>query len=482
MSWISFLDNNEKSCPEKFAIVEQKSGTRLSFRELNNKTKQWAFWLCEKGVKKGDVVCFLSTNSKEHLLLLFACSKLGAILSPLNFRLSKRELEDQVAFSHSKLTLTTSEFTDSIEKSVNIENIHLSEESFEEDYSNNKNPVLMLFTSGSTGQPKGVLFHGEMILKNNLMTSREWGLLTEDITLVETPFFHTGGYNVLCLPLLSIGGQVIIAEKFEPQNVIDTWNRYKVTVYFGVPTMFQSILSQGVNTDDVNSLRFCVSGGASISKETIIKFQNLGVMFKQGFGLTEVGPNCFILDSHEALRKQGSIGKPMPHSMTKVLSKDLKEVSANEPGELLIKGEHLCLGYYKNENLFKDSLDSEGYFKTGDLVKYDSEGFFYVVGRIKDMYISGGENVYPGEVERVINDHPSINESIVISSPDKKWGEVGKLIYTSEIELPIETIHFFLSGKLAKYKWPKKLERISGFPLLPNGKIDKVQVRAGAIR
>lgn len=484
MSWISFLGRNSLELPEKTALIEQATGESLRYSELHQQVGQWTYWLENVGVKKGDRVAYLSCNSKEHLLLLFACARLGAILNPMNFRLSEGELRQQVAFSSPKVILNHKKFTGIFERSFRIDEIKLERISIT-DISSNELPALMLFTSGSTGEPKGVLFHGKMLETNIRMTCEMWNLVPTDVTMVETPFFHTGGYNVLCLPLLWLGGTVVLAEKFDPQNVLQTFHKEGVTVYFGVPTMFQNILnpgdaSQGVKEQDCKSLRFCVSGGAAIAKETILGYQQLGVMFKQGFGLTEVGPNCFVLEEDKALLKLGSIGRPMPHSKVKVVDREGRLVGAHNPGELLIKGDHLCQGYFDKEELFQNSLDDEGYFRTGDLVQFDDDGYFYVVGRIKDMYISGGENVYPGEVEKVLRDHPHINEAVVVARPHDKWGEVGKMYYSSDEDVQISELNEWLKGKLAKYKWPKELERLEQFPLLPNGKINRVQLKEGA--
>lgn len=486
MSWISFLGRNSLEYPAKTALIEQETGESLSYQQLNDQVSQWTHWLESLGVKEGDCVAYLSCNSKEHLLLLFACARLGAILNPMNFRLSEGELRQQVAFSSPKVIINHREFDGIFERSFLIDEIKLGQKS-ETDISDNLRPALMLFTSGSTGEPKGVLFHGKMLETNIQMTCKMWNLVPEDITMVETPFFHTGGYNVLCLPLLWLGGTVVLAKKFDPENVIQTWRNEKVSVYFGVPTMFQNILSSGLdgyglNEEDTKSLRFCVSGGAAIAKETILSYQQLGVMFKQGFGLTEVGPNCFVLEEDKALLKLGSIGRPMPHSDVKVVDGEGKRVSTLKPGELLIKGDHLCMGYFKKERLFKKSLDDEGYFRTGDLVQFDDDGYFYVVGRIKDMYISGGENVYPGEVEKILRDHPGIDEAVVVARPHEKWGEVGKMYYSSHDDIQLDELNEWLKGKLAKYKWPKELERLEEFPLLPNGKINRVCLKEGEIR
>jgi len=342
--------------------------------------------------------------------------------------------------------------------------------------------ILMLFTSGSTGVPKGVMFHGQMLLSNQIETIKGWGLLSNDVTLVETPFFHTGGYNVLLLPLLYLGGTVILAEGFVPDNVFDCIEREKVSVYFAVPTMFQMLLEKPrFHECNFSSLRFLISGGAACSIPMIEDYQKKGLMFKQGFGLTEVGPNCFLLDEKYAVTKAGSIGRPMPHSKVKVVTKEGKEAGANVPGELLIAGPHVCLGYYKNPEAFKETF-KDGFFYTGDLVKYDDDGFFYVVGRIKDMYISGGENVYPGEVEKQITSHHDIAEAVVVAVPSQKWGEVGFAFLKTEKEMGIDELRDYLNPLLSRYKHPQFVKCLKSFPLLPNGKVDRKILKAEALK
>jgi fatty-acyl-CoA synthase len=340
----------------------------------------------------------------------------------------------------------------------------------------------MLFTSGSTGNPKGVMFHGEMLESNQVETIKGWGLKSSDVTLVETPFFHTGGYNVLCLPLLYLGGTVILATSFDAENVFNCIENHKVSVYFGVPTMFQMLLEKPRFTYcNFSSIRFFISGGAACSTTMIEAYQKKDLVFKQGFGLTEVGPNCFILDEKYAVTKSGSIGQAMPHSKVRVVTKFGVDAKIDEPGELLIAGPHVCQGYYKNPSAFAETF-KDGYFYTGDLVRKDQDGFFFVVGRIKDMYISGGENVYPGEVEKQITSHQDILEAVVVAVPSEKWGEVGFAFLKTEKNISVEDLRIFLNPLLSRYKHPHFVKCLKDFPLLPNGKVDRKILKSEALR
>ena len=483
--WIDFLEKNAHVYNDKVAIIDQETNRRLTYAELNREVDQWAAVLSHQGVSKDDPIAFLNTtNCLLHVTLMLACSKIGAFFVPLNFRLSNPEIENVVKALGPKLYVGVGEKVLNVDVPyLDTKQVNLNEySSYPENKSTLDDTILMLYTSGSTGVPKGVMFHGNMLLTNQIETCKGWGLTPDDITLVETPFFHTGGYNVLLLPLLYLGGTAILAQAFNPENVFNCIEKEKVSVYFGVPTMFQMLLEKPrFNECDFSSIRFFVSGGAACSIPMIEEYQKKGLMFKQGFGLTEVGPNCFLLDEKDAIKKAGSIGRPMPHSRVRVINKEGKDVAVNEPGELLLAGPHVCAGYYKNPKAFEETYKNN-FFHTGDLVRFDSDGFFYVVGRIKDMYISGGENVYPGEVEKQITTHPKISEAVVVSVPNEKWGEVGfAFLKTDGENLSSEVLREYLNPLLSRYKHPQHVYCMKEFPLLPNGKVDRKELKKKAL-
>lgn len=482
MSWCNFLDKVVSEMPNKLALVDQNTKRRLTYKDLDEEVSRITNYLISKNVIMGSRVILIDTNSLEHVTYFLACARIGAIFVPMNWRLGdaeKVEIIERVrptlilVRGHCHLNIKNYEMTDL--NSINISSF--SSEKFIVQTDEN-DPLLMLFTSGSTGMPKGVLLHGKMLSSNQEQTVQNWGLVQSDRTLVETPFFHTGGYNVLLLPLLSIGGTCILAKGFNTENFFHTLLNETITVYFGVPTMFNDIINHDMFTErSLASLRFIISGGAYCDAKIIKAFKEKGLLLKQGFGLTEVGPNCFLLEDKDALRKIGSIGKPMPHSDVKII-KDDKEVQENEIGELLIKGPHVCLSYFENHDLYQKSL-YHGYFKTGDLAKIDEDGYYYIVGRIKDMYISGGENVYPAEVEKKINSHPLIKESVVVAAEDERWGEVGVAYYTGK-EISLNELRNYLNPLLSRYKHPHRAHVLENFPLLDNGKVDRNKLKAMA--
>ena len=309
--WIDFLEKNAHVYDDKVAIIDQETNRRLTYAELNREVDQWAAVLSHQGVSKNDPIAFLNTtNCLLHVTLMLACSKIGAFFVPLNFRLSNPEIENVVKTLGPKLYVGVGEKVLNVDVPyLDTKQINLNEySSYPENKSTLDDTILMLYTSGSTGVPKGVMFHGNMLLTNQIETCNGWGLTPDDITLVETPFFHTGGYNVLLLPLLYLGGTAILAQAFNPENVFNCIEKEKVSVYFGVPTMFQMLLEKPrFNECDFSSIRFFVSGGAACSIPMIEEYQKKGLMFKQGFGLTEVGPNCFLLDEKDAIKKALSL-------------------------------------------------------------------------------------------------------------------------------------------------------------------------------
>lgn len=488
MAWINFLDDIKNKYPTHTALTDQATGRTLNYASLVEEVDAWAWQLKDWNVKKGDRVAYLNTNTLEHITLFLASARLGALFVPLNFRLAAEELAEIVDRIEPKAFIGSGECELPMKGDYpyhSLESVSLVDLEkrgpFETVSTSMKDPLLMLFTSGTTGTPKGVMFHGEMLKTNQEQTCKNWGLLSSDKTLVETPFFHTGGYNVLCLPLLSIGGTSVLAKKFDLDNVYETLEKEKLSVYFAVPTMFQMIQEDPrFEKTEFTSIRFFISGGAHCPQELIEAYQDKNLMFKQGFGLTEVGPNCFLLDEQDAIRKVGSIGKPMPHSEVVLVKEDGTHAKACEVGELLIRGPHVCLGYFNQEERFRDSC-FDGYFKTGDLAKFDSEGFYYIVGRKKDMYISGGENVYPAEVEKRIRTHKLIHDAVVVAVPSEKWGEVGYCFLRSEADMDIEEMREFLNPLLSRYKHPHFIERLEEFPLLASGKVDRKTLQAKAV-
>lgn len=479
--WFDYLAHHGRHSPQRLALVDQIANRRLDYQALDGEAWFWTSWLRTQGAKKGDRIALLATNRREHLTLFLACCRLGAILVPLNFRLAPAELECQLARIDARLLLVAEGFQQaSARPSIRLDAIvpasapPCQAHAVQED-----DPQLILFTSGSSGAAKGVILHAGMLQWNAILTHAGWGLRPEDVSVVHTPFFHTGAYNVTCLPLLRLGGRLILTNGFAAQPMLDTLERERVTVFFAVPTMFQMLADcPGFQKTDLSALRFCISGGAPCPAHLIRQYRERGILLRQGFGLTEVGPNCFTMFDDDALERPESVGLPMPHSRVRLLDEQGQEV-ASGIGELCIAGPHLCSGYWNMPEAFS-SVVRNGFFHTGDLMRRDAEGFYYVVGRKKEMYISGGENVYPGEVVRAILQHPAVEDAAVLPVPHPHWGEVGFAFVVARGPLSLEPLRDFLNPLISRYKHPHYLQVLPSFPLLPNGKVDRITLQAKA--
>jgi fatty-acyl-CoA synthase len=321
-----------------------------------------------------------------------------------------------------------------------------------------------------------MLTHGNIIF-NSVNTVMSWGLTPDDVTILNSPLFHTGGLNVFTAPLVHIGGTSIVCKTFEVDQVYDLLNDSGVTIWFGVPTMF-TLMQQHPrwNKADFSKLKLLISGGAPCPLPIFEKFWAKGVDFKTGYGLTEAGPNTFWLPPEDVRRKPGSVGFPLFHVDVKIVKED-RECGADEVGELLIRGSHVCKGYWNNLNETAKAI-RDGWLYTGDLARRDSEGYYYIVGRSKDMIISGGENIYPAEVESAIAAHESVAEVALIGVPDEKWGEVGRavVVIANGESITQDELIKFCGERLAKYKVPKSIVFVESIPKTGANKVDKLEL------
>ncbi len=483
--------------PQKNALIEQESGRALSYGELDLRANRAAALLRDRyDIGEGDRVGVLGANRTEQVELYFAVAKLGAILVPVNWRLAAEEVAyvlndadpallvfgDDVAATVADLGAAgwggATLALDGVGETYGVQRDRHPGDPVVCEAVGEDTPAMLLYTSGTTGRPKGaVLTHGT-ITWNAVNTATGWDLHTDDVTLTHTPFFHTGGWNVLTLPLLHRGGTVVLAERFDPDATLEAVGRFGVTVLFAVPTMFQMMLeSPRWAAADLSPVRFFISGGAPCPVPLIEAFQARGVVFKQGYGLTEVGPNCFVLHERDAVRKAGSVGFPTLHLDARLVDGEGREVGSGEVGELQLRGPTVCAGYWGNPGASAAALREGGWFATGDLFRRDAEGYHFVVGRLKEMFISGGENVYPAEIERVLYDVPAVTEAAVVGTPDERWGEVGHAFVAfgpGEPGPAPDAILTLCRERLARYKVPK---RLTVLPELPKGSSGKIQKR-----
>lgn len=496
--------------PENVAVVDLAKGDagRFTYRALNARAEALGGWLRDvAGVKRGDRVGLVAHNGVEYLDVLFACGKIGAIFVPYNWRLHANELTDLVRDTTPRVLLFGDDFRDNVAQvkeriGDSLRLVHLESSSLpgsmpyaetllhrpatpvKNDAVDAEEILCLLFTGGTTGRSKGAKVSYRMVAWNTLNT-----LVHEvrpgDVTITHTPMFHTGGLLVYSVPLLTVGGTVVIMRRWDPEELLSLVQREKVTLFFAVPTQYQQLMdSPSFRSTSFSSVRFMTSGGAPLPVPLIQAWQAVhSVPFKQGFGMTEFGPGIFSMGPEFAISKAGSIGRPNYFIDARLVDDDGREVPVGEVGELVLKGPSMCSGYFNDEAATKEAIDAQGWFHTGDLARRDADGFFTISGRKKDMFISGGENVYPLELETALYEHPAVQQCSVVGVPDAKWGEVGRafvVLKPGTAAMPEELLAH-LRERVARFKVPKKVELLERLPVSAAGKILKRELREAAI-
>jgi len=471
---------------DKVAIKCADSGETLTYRELHNRGEKLACYLAaEKGLQAGDRIAVLAEFDLPYFLLFAALQKMGFILVPVNYRLAPREIAYMLKDSKPALFFFEEKFRDAASKAAREAEVESFEWSVLTEWSQAESadlsvsepcfedPAFILYTSGSTGFPKGALYTHKMMFWNSVNTALRLNVTEHDHTLMVMPPFHTGGWNVLTTPFLHFGASITLLPKFDADRVLHLLEEEGSTLFMAVPTMVR-MLSDSPVFDKVklDKLRYFIVGGEALPIPLIETWAEKEVLIRQGYGLTEVGTNVTSLAAEDAIRKQGSIGFPNFYLETRLVKEDGSDAAVNEIGELWLKGPVVTPGYWQNEEGTRKSFEGE-WFKTGDLLRKDDEGYLYVVDRIKNMFISGGENVFPAEIEKYMITHPAIREVAVIGVPDERWGEVGKAVIASDAALTPAELKTFCEKGLAKFKVPKHFELMKELPKTDSGKIDK---------
>jgi fatty-acyl-CoA synthase len=483
--------------PHKRALIFEDRP--FTYQELNLRTNQLCHLLLDLGVQKGDRVSVLLYNGHQYLEIFFALSKIGAILVPLNRRLAGPELEFILKDSGTRLIIFDPEFKEvlaSIRPHLNLSNgdyisIGSPCPAWAKDYEKgllecpvrephlqvsvgDEDPHMLMYTSGTTGLPKGAILSHRKTFFNALNADLFYHLTSKDIMIVSRPLFHSGGLLVEAAPVLYKGGTLILKKRFRSHEILETIQKYRVTLLEMAATVYQFILQEcDLSQYDLSSIRCYFTGGERVPKAMLKEYYRKGIALSQIFGQTEASTITF-LSPEDAVTKMGSVGLPVFHGEVRIVDKTGKEASPGEVGEIIIKGPTLMSGYWNRPELTAETI-RDGWLYTGDLARMDEEGYIYIVDREKDMYISGGENVYPAEIEKVLHTHPKIFDAGIVGIPDEKWGEVGKAFIVLK---PKETmgngeVFEFLKGKVAEYKIPKVVEYVEALPKTASGKIQK---------
>jgi fatty-acyl-CoA synthase len=490
--------------PDKVALIDAIRGCRtITYGLWNSAANRTAHFLRELGIRKGERVAVLAHNGVEYLELWFACGKLGAILQTLNWRLTPRELGGLIAEATPAVLVYGPEFIEQVRAiraaaGPGVQSVALDSttRAAPDDHSLDErgrlgdsppppvelswdDPWVLCYTGGTTGLPKGaILTHGN-ITWNSINTVMSWGLTPDDVTILNMPLFHTGGLNVFTAPLVHIGGTSIVCRGFDPDQVFDLIRDAGVTIFLGVPTMFLALQQHPRwETADFSRLKLIISGGAPCPPLVFERFWERGVAFRTGYGLTEAGPNTFWLPTADVRRKPGSVGVPLFHIDVTIRDQEGRDCGPDKVGELVIRGPHVCAGYWNRAEETARTI-REGWLHTGDLARRDAEGYYFIVGRLKDIIISGGENVYPAEVEGVLAAHPAVAEVALIGVPDERWGEVpcALVVPRPGQRLDPDDLMAFGGERLARYKLPKRVVLVEALPRTAAGKIDKERLK-----
>ena len=479
-----WLQKRSMISPEHVALMNAATDEMINYRTLDERASKWARYMHENGIMKGDRVVFIARNHTVCFELLFACGKIGAVFVPINWRLSATEIGSITENCTPKLLLYKKEFKALVTDLPQSFGKLCIDDVTQEVYSRERgvypipfltlaDPWIMIYTGGTTGSPKGVVLSHQSVTANALNTVVSWNLTHEDCTLTYLPTFHTGGLNALSVPLLMVGGKVVIGERFDPEEAVQDLNRYGCSIVLLVPTMYHLLMDrEDFKCTPFPKMKVFLSGGAPCPGKVYDFFKEKKIAFKEGYGLTEAGPNNFYIDPTRM--KKGSVGKAMMFNQVKVVDERGNPVGQGEVGELLLGGDHLFKEYWQNPEQTQRVL-KDGWLHTGDLAKYDGDEDYYIVGRKKDMIISGGENIFPLELEHWLSEHPEISECAVIGLPHEKWGEVVTAFISmkSGATLTIEEVKAYCLKKFGKYKIPKDYHVMDELPKTDVGKVNK---------
>jgi len=472
--------------PKRMAARDLSLDQVWTYAELDHLVGTLATQLREEGYGDGERLAVLARNSVWQVALHFACARIGAIYVPLNWRLGAQELEALLQRAAPRLLLSDGTATCAFANTRPLVEFVAAAGGLapinDGLATNPQRPSLILFTSGTSGQPKGVV----LTEANLQQTAINFGMCTRvdgnSRFLCEAPMFHIIGLVTNIRPVLLAGGSIQVSDGFEPTRTLARLSdpALGISHYVGVPQMMESFRKQpGFDPRPLRRMTALVTGGAPHASEDIAAWLNDGVAMVAGYGMSEAGTvfamsvECDVIAQH-----LGSAGVPAPDVLAKVVDSQGRDCPPGVAGELLLRGPNVFPGYWRDEAATSRVFDADGWFYTGDIARFDEDGFFWIVDRKKDMYISGGENIYPAEIEALLNEHPDVAECAVVGVPDPQWGEVGHLaVVPARDGVDQEALMAFLGERLARYKLPKRVSFIHKLPRTSTGKLRKGELK-----
>lgn len=486
MNTLDWIGKWAEYTPDKTAIACLDSNEKYSFRQVSVFADRLIDKFIELDLHRGDRVAVLAENGPYYIVLLTACQRLGLILVPFNYRLQPAELNTLVDDCTPKLLVYTKGYTDKIAKLDVQENELMNTEKLQYYYKDNigtiprkheineNEPLFIFYTSGTTSRPKGVIYTNKMMFWNSLNTSMQLGITYRDSTLNVLPPYHTSGWHIFVTPLLHKGATVYTVKKFDAEKVLCLLALYEISLFIALPTMLLMMQQTEVfKTVNLKKLRYIVSGGETVPHTLVADYKNKkGLEIRPGYGLTEAGPGITSLHHNMTSEKPNSIGKPNFYLELKLVAKNGQRARANEIGEICIKGNVVTPGYWNNSVLTNNKIKN-GWLHTGDFAREDEDGYLFLKGRGDDMYISGGENIYPQEVENAILKCDTVKKAVVLSNEDDTWGQCGIAFVTLKEKGGLGFLKKHLDKHLVSFKHPKYVFVLDEIPVTDVGKIDR---------
>jgi len=463
-----WIRDRARATPDRVAI--DYHDRLVTYGELDDGSDVLAAEWHAAGLRRGDRVATLTGNTPEHVQVFYACAKLGAMLVPLSWRLTAPELQYQLTDAEPKVFLVEDEYDVLAQQTAwSFERLGPGTASRSQapmvDVSD-EDGLLLIYTSGTTGRPKGAVLTHANCFWTNLSLDLTTPVDVDDVVLQVLPQFHCGGWNVQPLLAWWKGARVVLERSFDAGRVLELIERKRVTTLMGVPAIYLFLAQHpGFADADLSSLRRAIVGGAPMPEALLETWAARGTAIVQGYGLTEAAPNVLCLPPEDAVRKIGFAGKPYP----------LVDVDVSGDSELLVRGPNVFPGYWRNLEATAATFTDDGWLRTGDIAERDEEGFYRIRGRLKDMYISGGENVYPAEVEAVLHEHPHVADVAVVGVPDERWGEVGAAYVVADGVAEDELISW-CSARLARFKVPRAVHFVAEIPRNSMGKVQKSEL------
>jgi fatty-acyl-CoA synthase len=475
-----WIRDRARTTPGRTAI--DHLGRSITYAELDEASERLAGSFLARGFRRGDRIATLTGNSPEHVAVFFACAKASLILVPLSWRLAPRELSYQLEDAEPALFLVEEEHSELAGATGHpFELLEFEGAGDARDATvENDDPLLLVYTSGTTGKPKGALLTHANCFWTNLSFDTVVGVSGEDVVLQVLPQFHCGGWNVQALLAWWKGATVVLERAFDPARALELIRQKRITTMMGVPANYLFMAQEPDFADaDLSSLRKAVVGGAPMPEALLETWHARGVDIVQGYGLTEAAPNVLCLPPEAAARRLGYAGKPYPHVDVALRDADSgRLLDGATSGELVVRGPNVFPGYWRNPEATEAAF-AEGWLLTGDVAERDDEGFYRIVGRLKDMYISGGENVYPAEIESVLHEHEAVADAAVVGVPDERWGESGVAFVVLErgAHASEDDLLEHCRSRLAKYKVPRAVRFVSELPRSGMNKVLKDELR-----